>query len=121
MRVLVADDCPIMRLRLKKHLTEWGFQPVVVNDGKQALDALSSKFAPRLALLDWMMPVMDGPTVAQHLRQEDFGPYTYIVMLTARSDADDLISAFASGIDDFLTKPFNEEELHQRLRTGNES
>ncbi len=118
MRVLVADDCSIMRLSLKKHLTEWGFQPVLVNDGKQALDALSSKFAPRLALLDWMMPVMDGLTVVQHLRQEEFGPYTYVVMLTAKSDADDLISAFATGIDDFLTKPFNEEELHQRLRAG---
>ena len=118
MRVLVADDCPVMRLRLKKHLSEWGFQPVLVKDGKQALDTLSSKFAPRLALLDWMMPVMDGPTVAQHLRQEESGPYTYIVMLTARTDADDLVSAFAAGIDDFLTKPFNEEELHQRLRAG---
>ena len=118
MRVLVAADCPIMRLSLKKHLTEWGFQPVLVNDGKQALDALSSKFAPRLALLDWMMPVMDGLTVVQHLRQENLGPYTYVVMLTAKSDADDLVSAFASGIDDFLTKPFIEDELHQRLRAG---
>jgi len=118
MRVLVADDCPIMRSRLKKHLTEWGFQPVLVGDGKQALDALSAKFAPRLAVLDWMMPVMDGPTVTQQLRKEEFGPYTYIVMLTSRTDADDLVSAFATGIDDFLTKPFNEEELHQRLRAG---
>ena len=118
MRVLVADDCPVMRLSLKKHLIEWGFQPILVNDGKQALDALSSKFAPRLALLDWMMPIMDGPTVVRHIRNEDFGPYTYVVMLTAKSDADDLVSAFASGIDDFLTKPFNEDELHQRLRAG---
>ena len=118
MRVLVADDCPVMRLRLKKHLTEWGFQTVMVNDGKQALDALSSKFAPRLALLDWMMPIMDGPGVVRQLRKEELGPYTYIVMLTAKSDASDLVSAFASGIDDFLTKPFNEEELHQRLRAG---
>ena len=118
MRVLVADDCPIMRLRLKKHLTEWGFQPVLVNDGKQAMDALSSKFAPRLAVLDWMMPIMDGPTVTKNLRQEEFGPYTYVVMLTARTEDDDLVSAFAAGIDDFLTKPFNAEELHQRLRAG---
>ena len=118
MRVLVADDCPVMRLSLKKHLIEWGFQPILVNDGKQALDALSSKYAPRLALLDWMMPIMDGPTVVRHIRNEDFGPYTYVVMLTAKSDADDLVSAFASGIDDFLTKPFNEDELHQRLRAG---
>jgi two-component system cell cycle response regulator len=118
MRVLVADDCPIMRLRLKKHLTEWGFQPVLVNDGKQALDALSAKFAPRLAVLDWMMPIMDGPTVTRHIRKQEFGPYTYVVMLTARTEADDLISAFAAGIDDFLTKPFNAEELRQRLRAG---
>ena len=118
MRVLVADDCPIMRMRLKKHLTEWGFQPVMVCDGKQALAALTSKFAPRLALLDWMMPIMDGPTVTEHLRKEEYGPYAYIVMLTAKNDADDLISAFDAGIDDFLTKPFNPEELHQRLRAG---
>lgn len=118
MRVLVADDCPIMRMRLKKHLTEWGFQPVLVNDGKQAMDALSSKFAPRLAILDWMMPIMDGPTVTRNIRKQEFGPYTYVVMLTARTEADDLISAFAAGIDDFLTKPFNAEELHQRLRAG---
>lgn len=118
MKVLVADDCQIMRLSLKKSLAEWGFQPVLVNDGKQALDVLSSESAPRLALLDWMMPVMDGPTVVQHLRQEEFGHYTYVVMLTAKTDAEDLVSAFTSGIDDFLTKPFNEDELHQRLRAG---
>lgn len=118
MRVLVAEDCQVTCLRLTKHLTEWGFQPVVTQNGKQALDILTSKFAPRLAVLDWMMPGMDGPTVTRRLRQEELGPYAYIVMLTSKSDADDLVSAFAAGIDDFLTKPFNPEELHQRLRAG---
>jgi len=118
MRVLIADDCPVIQMRLKKHLTEWGFQPVVTTDGKQALRALTSKFAPRLAVLDWMMPIMDGPSVVRHLRKEELGPYAYVVMLTSKSKADDLVSAFAAGIDDFLTKPFNPEELHQRLRAG---
>jgi diguanylate cyclase (GGDEF)-like protein len=118
MRILIADDCPFARIRLKKHLTDWGFQPVIASDGEQALAALTSKFAPRLAILDWMMPKMDGLAVTQKIREEELGPYTYIVMLTAKTDEDDLISAFAAGIDDFLTKPFNEEELHQRLRAG---
>ena len=118
MRVLIADDCPVTRLRLKKHLIEWGFQPILTCDGVQALDALTSRFAPRLAVLDWMMPKMDGPTVTRRLRQEDIGPYAYIVMLTSKNNAEDLVSAFTAGIDDFLTKPFNPEELHQRLRAG---
>lgn len=118
MRVLIADDCPVIRMRLKKHLVDWGFQPVIASDGIQALAALTSKYAPRLAILDWMMPGMDGPTVTQRIREAELGPYTYVVMLTSKSDPADLVSAFATGIDDFLTKPFNEEELHQRLRAG---
>ena len=118
MRVLIADDCPVTRLRLKKHVSEWGFQPVTASDGQQALAALTAKFAPRLAILDWMMPIIDGPTVARYLRKEDLGPYAYIIMLTAKSNAENLVSGFAAGIDDYLTKPFDEQELRQRLRAG---
>ncbi len=118
MRVLIADDCPITRKLLKKYITEWGFQPVIASDGKQAMAALASKYAPRLAILDWMMPIIDGPSVTKKVRSEEPGPYTYIIMLTAKSEMDDLVSAFGAGIDDYLTKPFNAEELHQRLRAG---
>jgi diguanylate cyclase (GGDEF)-like protein len=118
MRVLIADDCPTTRRVLSKHLAEWGYQVTVVRDGEQALRALQAKFAPRLAILDWMMPYVDGPTVCRRMREDTTAPYVYMVILTAKSDHDDLLEAFDASADDFLTKPFNAEELHQRLRAG---
>lgn len=118
MRVLVADDCPVIRMRLKKHLIEWGFEPVLTCDGREALAALTSKFAPRLAVVDWMMPIMDGLEVTRNLRNDELGKFVYVVMLTGKTDKDDLVTAFDAGIDDYLTKPFDVEELHQRLRAG---
>jgi diguanylate cyclase (GGDEF)-like protein len=118
MRVLIADDCPTTRRVLAKNMVEWGFQPVVARDGAEALRVLQAKFAPRLAILDWMMPYVDGPTVCRKMRENTAAPYVYVIILTAKAEHDDLVAAFDAAADDFLTKPFNTEELRQRLRAG---
>jgi DNA-binding response OmpR family regulator len=118
MKILAAEDNAIFRSMLKTMLTKWGYEPVIVKDGVEAWDILQREDAPKLLILDWMMPRMDGMELCRRLRMNRSGSYTYILMLTARTDSQDLVHAMEEGCDDYLTKPFNAHELRVRVAAG---
>ena len=118
MRVLIADDSIVSRHLLEVMLRKWGFDVVSASDGNQAWDILQSPDAPRLAILDWMMPGMTGLDVCRRLRQSAREPYIYILLLTSKGLREDLIEGMESGADDYVSKPFDEHELNARLRAG---
>jgi two-component system cell cycle response regulator len=118
MRVLAAEDNPVFQSMLRTMLTKWGYTPVVARDGNEAWRALESEDAPRLAVLDWMMPGIDGVEICRRLRSLNREPYIYILLLTGRTESQDLIEGMDAGADDYLTKPFNAHELRVRIRAG---
>lgn len=116
--ILIAEDDPVSRRMLKAILMKWGYHVVAAETGVEALRILESEDAPPLAILDWMMPGMEGTEVCQRVRQLTNRPYTYIVLLTARTRQGDLLRGLDSGADGYLTKPFDAEELRARLQVG---
>jgi two-component system cell cycle response regulator len=117
-RILIADDDPVARAMLQALLTKWGYIVISAADGLAATRILESADAPQLALLDWMMPGAEGPEVCRHVRSLPDRPYVYILLVTGRSHRGDLLSGLESGADDYLTKPFDNEELRTRLLVG---
>lgn len=103
---------------LRGMLTKWGYEPVIARDGLEAWNILQSDGAPRLAILDWMMPGLNGIEICQRIRSAAREPYVYMVLLTARTESQDLVDGMDAGADDYLTKPFNAHELRVRLRAG---
>ena len=118
MQILIAEDDPISRRLLQATLEKWDYQVVAACDGAQAWDRLQEAEAPRLAILDWMMPGLSGLEVCANVRQQVRAPYTYILLLTARTQKQDLIEGMEAGADDYITKPFDAQELKVRLRAG---
>jgi len=117
-RVLVAEDDEGARTALATLLHRHGYEVVLADDGQSALEALIAPDAPPLALLDWEMPRLDGLHVCRAVRTLPTRSYTYIVMLTARDEARDVLAAFAAGVDGFLGKPVDAAQLLARLRCG---
>lgn len=117
-RILIAEDDPISRRMLQFFLVKWGYEVVAAKDGDEALRILESHDAPPLAVLDWMMPGMEGPRVCERVREHRDRPYVYILLLTARDQKEDILRGLESGADDYLTKPFNAQELRARLHVG---
>ncbi|HEX3879588.1 MAG TPA: diguanylate cyclase [Bryobacteraceae bacterium] len=117
-RVLAAEDNPVFQSMLRSMLKKWGYDPVIARDGAEAWQILESENAPRLAILDWMMPELDGVEICRRVRAAGREPYIYIVLLTARTESQDLVEGMESGADDYLTKPFVAQELRVRLRAG---
>ena len=118
MRILIAEDEPVSRLRLERMLGRWGYEVTAVSDGDEAWRALSTAGAPRLAILDWEMPGRDGVDLCRQLRKHDGARFTYLILLTARTEIEHLVEALNAGADDFLSKPFEPHELEARLRAG---
>lgn len=118
MRVLVADDEPVSLRVLESSLKRWDYEVVVARDGLEAARLLEAPDAPKLAILDWMMPGLDGAELCRRLRLRQQEPYTYVLLLSARRSRDDVVAGLDAGADDYLTKPFDPEELKVRLRTG---
>lgn len=118
MRVLIAEDDPVSRRVLQAHLVKWGYDVRVTRDGREAWDALQTDDCPNLAILDWMMPSMDGVEVVRRLRARTPSTYVYVLLLTAKGQKEDIIAGLEAGADDYLTKPFDAQELQARLRTG---
>jgi diguanylate cyclase (GGDEF)-like protein len=118
MRVLAAEDNPVIQTVLQTMLTWWGYHPVVARDGLEAWGILQQPDAPRLALVDWMMPGLEGVELCRRVRAAALEPYTYILLLTGRTESQDLVDGMDAGADDYLTKPFNAHELRARLRAG---
>lgn len=117
-RILIADDDLVSRRALEALLLKWNFEVVVATDGVDALRILESRDAQALAVLDWMMPGMEGPEICRHVREHPERPYIYILLLTVRNHKGDNLMGLESGADDYLTKPFNAQELRARLRAG---
>ena len=117
-RILLAEDDARYRRILSHYLTSWGYTVVGVQDGTEAVAALTGEDAPALALIDWMMPGMEGPEVCKRVRGLSHRPYTYIILLTAKSDKCEVAFGFEAGADDYLTKPCDMAELRARLKVG---
>jgi DNA-binding response OmpR family regulator len=115
MKVLLADDDPIARAIAGARLVEWGYEVQAVEDGNAALRALREPLGPRIGLLDWSMPGLDGPEVCRALRADPHTANAFLILLTARDAASDIAEALESGANDFLTKPFDPRELRARL------
>jgi two-component system cell cycle response regulator len=118
MKILVADDDVLSRRLLEKTLERVGYEVTRVGNGREAVESLSKPDAPRLALLDWMMPELDGPGVCREIRKRRDQSYVYMILLTSRESKEDTVAGLESGSDDYLVKPFNTDELKARLRTG---
>jgi two-component system cell cycle response regulator len=120
MRILIADDSVVSRHLLDATLRKWGYEVEVACDGNEAWQILQSENSPDMAILDWMMPGMTGPEVCRKVREnaKEKNIYTYILLLSSKSEREDLIEGMESGADDYLTKPFDQHELKVRLRPG---
>lgn len=118
MRILIADDDPISLRMIESALVKWGHQVQAVTSGTAALEALQQPDAPQIAILDWMMPDIDGAEVCQRIRPLTADRFLYILLLTARSEKADIVAGFEAGADDYLVKPFDREELRARLNAG---
>lgn len=118
MRILVADDDPVSRRMMQGLLQRSGYDVTVAENGSEALDILLAPDSPRLALLDWVMPGLDGPEVCRRIRALQGVPYIYITLLTSKVSDSDVVAGLEAGADDYLTKPCNVDELKARLRTG---
>ena len=118
MKVLIADDSIVSRHVLEATLRRWNYEPVSATDGNEAWAILQSDETPQLAILDWMMPGLTGLEICRLVRQRAKEPYTYILLLTARSENGDIIEGMDAGADDYITKPFEHNELKVRLRAG---
>jgi two-component system cell cycle response regulator len=117
-KILIAEDDPVSRRVLQTFLVKWGYEVVVAEDGTQALAILERQDFPRLAVLDWMMPGLEGTQVCERIRKEPNRAYVYILLLTARTQKEDVLKGLESGADDYLTKPFDAQELRARLLVG---
>ncbi len=117
MQILVADDDRASGKALTHVLRRWGHEPICVEDGELAWDCLANPAGPRLAIVDWMMPRLDGLNLCKRVRAQ-LDRYVYLILLTARSNLDDLVQGFGAGADDYMVKPFNPAELNARLHSG---
>jgi diguanylate cyclase (GGDEF)-like protein len=116
--VLIAEDDPVFRHLLESWLQRWKYRVVAVENGLDAWKVLKQENSPQMAILDWMMPGMDGIEVCRRIRSNDKGRYRYVVMLTAKDEKRDVVAGLDAGADDYLTKPFAVEELRARIRAG---
>jgi len=117
MKVLVAEDDELLRQMLRGGLARAGYQLVTAPDGLAAWDMLQRDHV-RMLILDWMMPGLDGPGLIRRIRAAGWPGYTYIILVTARTDSKDVVEGLNAGADDYLTKPFREEELLARMGVG---
>jgi len=118
MRALIADDDPTGTAMLSAALRRWNFEVEAVADGDAAWRTLAASDAPTLAVLDWMMPGLDGPEICRRVRADQSRPPTYIILLTARAARTDIVAGLDAGADDYLIKPFDPDEMRARVHVG---
>jgi len=118
MKILIAEDDFVSRRVLEATLVKWGHETVIAENGEEALKVLREENAPPLAILDWMMPALTGVDVCRRIRELPNALPTYIILLTAKTEKEDIIAGLESGADDYLTKPFERTELRARIEIG---
>jgi phosphoserine phosphatase RsbU/P len=119
MRTLLAEDDVTSRVMLSALLKKWGFDPVVVEDGIAACEAMQRPDSPKLAILDWNMPKIDGLEVCRRIRKTDSSDSpVYIIMLTSRGEKGDIVLGLEAGANDYISKPYDQHELRVRLEVG---
>ncbi len=118
LEVLVADDEPVSRTVVAAMIRKAGFAVTLAKDGDEALALLTGTCPPAIALLDWMMPGLDGPAVIPRVRARRDETPTYMILLTSRDSSADVVAGLRSGADDYVTKPADEDELVARVNVG---
>ena len=118
MRVLIAEDDPVSRTILARMLTDWGHYVLAKVDGEAAWEILQLPDAPKLAILDWMMPKMDGLEVCRRVSELASEEPTYLILLTAKDQTGDVVVGLDAGANDYVVKPFDRRELQARVRVG---
>ena len=118
MRILIADDDRMSTMMLGRTLEQWGFEVVVANDGVSAWERIIGNEPPSLAIVDWMMPGLDGIELCRRVRATTLPSPVYLILLTARTSRQDLVAGLEAGADDYLTKPFDPDELRARIHVG---
>ena len=118
MKVLIAEDDMVSRRLLEASLTRWGYEVVVTCDGAAAWEVLQRGDAPSLVILDWMMPGMDGIEVCRRVRSALTAMPPYLILLTAKGRREDIVTGLRAGANDYVTKPFDREELRARMQVG---
>jgi sigma-B regulation protein RsbU (phosphoserine phosphatase) len=118
MKILVAEDDVTSRFMIQSFLDKWGYEVICASDGEEAWAVLQVTEAPQLAILDWMMPSIDGLSLCKRLRGQKRQAPLYIILLTTKGDRHDIIEGLEAGADDYVTKPFDPEELRARLNVG---
>jgi sigma-B regulation protein RsbU (phosphoserine phosphatase) len=117
-KILIAEDDVVSRRLLEATLIRWGYEVVVTRNGVEAWHVLQGEDAPLLAVLDWMMPGMDGLEVCRRVRGLQRATPPYLIILTAKGRQEDIVTGLEAGANDYVTKPFNREELRARVRVG---
>jgi two-component system, cell cycle response regulator len=118
MRILIAEDDKTTRLILEGVVKKWGYEPLAVENGIAARDAMTHPEGPKLAIMDWSMPGMDGIEVCRLLRDKETSNPAYIILLTGKTDTEDIVRGLDAGASDYICKPYKNEELLARLRVG---
>ena len=118
MKMLIADDDRMSTLMLGRTLESWGYEVAVTHDGKAAWESITSTSEPTLAIVDWMMPGLNGIELCRRIRATELLAPVYVILLTAKSERQDLVAGLEAGADDYLTKPFDPDELRARIHVG---
>lgn len=115
MRILIADDNPMWIKLLEANIRRWKFEPVLCKDGREVLEKMNTGDAPRLVVMDWQMPGIDGVEACRRIKASEKLPYTYVVLLSSRDSKQDILTGLEAGADEYLTKPVDLEILKSRL------
>ncbi len=118
MNILIAEDDAVSRRLLETHLQRWGHEVQSFADGQEAYDTIAGARAPLLAILDWMMPGLDGPDICRKLRQTEQNIHPYLVLLTSKEGSQSIVEGLKAGADDYVTKPFDAAVLRARVDVG---
>ena len=118
MKILIADDNDAMRRHISFALEEQGHEVLLTKDGEEAWTELQRASAPNMAILDWNMPVLDGPEICKRLREKEKDKPKYLILLTVRNRSEEIAAGLDAGANDYIVKPFDFEELRARISVG---